>query len=65
MNKDIIVIKIEKIDRDWNASINIKKFALQKQNLIAYAPKELREVPLETPTGVGSAKEEANEFIRW
>ncbi|MBU3957492.1 MAG: IS200/IS605 family element transposase accessory protein TnpB [Nanoarchaeota archaeon] len=49
-----------KHDRDWNAAINIKKFALQKQNLIGNAPKELRVVPLEMPTGVGSEKEEAH-----
>lgn len=52
-------------DRDWNASINIKKFALQKQNMIGNAPKELREVPLEMCSGEQSKKEEANELIRW
>ena len=49
-----------KHDRDVNAAINIKTFALQKQNLIVIdSPKELRGVPLEMPTRVGSTKEEA------
>ena len=47
-----------KHDRDENASINIKKFALQKQNLIKQAPKEFRGEPLEMSTLVESAKEE-------
>lgn len=46
-------------DRDVNAAINIKKFALQKQNLIGYSPQELRGVPLEMSSGEESAKEEA------
>lgn len=49
-----------KHDRDENASTNIKKFALQKQNLIKQAPKELRGEPLEMSTLVESAKEEIN-----
>ncbi len=48
-----------KHDRDLNAAINIKKFALQKQNLIT-APKELRDVPLEMSSIEESEKEEAH-----
>lgn len=47
-----------KHDRDENASTNIKKFALQNQNLIKQAPKELRGEPLEMSTIVESTKEE-------
>ncbi len=49
-------------DRDTNAAINIKKFALQSQNLIGASPKELRVEPLEMSSIEESAKEEAISF---
>jgi len=45
-------------DRDVNASVNIKQFALQKQNL-NHSPKELRGVPAEMSALVESKKQEA------
>lgn len=50
-------------DRDINAAINIKKFALQKQNLIGTSPKELRVEPLEMSSIEESRKEET--IMRW
>lgn len=51
-------------DRDINAAINIKKFALQKQNLIGTSPKELRVEPLEMSSREESKKEEISDFRR-
>ncbi len=54
-----------KHDRDINAAINIKKFALQNQNLIGTSPKELRAEPLEMSIAIESKKEEATVFKQW
>lgn len=54
-----------KHDRDVNASINIKKFAIQNQNMIGTSPKELRAEPLEMSSMEESRKEEATVFKQW
>lgn len=64
-NRDWICPKCNTLhDRDHNAAINIKKFALQKQNLIGIpAPVERREELVDLRTVVRGMKQEAPQLV--